>query len=371
MLVTLSFVLLCIISPCDGSKDLLNLSNDIQQMLSCLQQRNITVFAHYALPRYFDKLFELFKSEFVDNEFCYIVNFYLRDEDRIIRLTKEANKNVIEKYSSSKYHYTAHLRMKKLMNQIYEDTIMFGKDFFATKQTFVFIFDEYFPYVHILLPYIEKLRETGIFEVIIYGDASRYESIANLKIPLHNLFLTGTPDFTELSLKNLIDVIKNTDFNRYNFYRSIHFQKDFLNHTCLNGIGTIHIKIASIDDLYLPMALAILQKENEHRKRMGNFKFMKIIFYSLYEVPDLVNFIDDNLKVFSIHRFPEWQRGMKNIFLSILDNSLYNTNIVAFEDEYVYRIPSVQPPETYQNLKWVLFESADEFYYKLNADICN
>ena len=297
MLTIFLFVLPVILS-CSGSSYLLDLSNNFQQMLSCFEQRNITILIHSLSTNYFDKFFELLQ-ELINNEFCYIVSIYLPFEDRVIKLRKETNMNHIESSFdvTNKMYATSNAdRTMDLIEQYYNDTVLFSKDYFTMEQTFVYIFDAY-SYHSRMIDNLQRLWESGNWKVIFY--TTRFDEFHQKRIiPFHNIVFKRVETFMDLSLRHLIDVIKELDFNRYDFKHL--FDKGFFNHTCFRGITKIHIAMDSFDDLYLPMAFAILDKENQRRQKEESLGPLEIIFYITYVLADIPGYPHKAVK-FSTH----------------------------------------------------------------------
>ena len=273
---------------------------------------------------YFDKFFELLQ-ELINNKFCYIVNVYLPFEDRVIRWRKETNKNHIERNFVVDNFYSwfePESKMEKLLEQCYDDTVLLGKDYFTMKQTFVYIHDHY-KHRTGLLQKLERFHELSNWQVILSISIFDLDTVPwRLKIPIHNIYLKGTETFMDLSLKNFMDVIKRPGYDRYKFYRSIPFHDNSFNHSCLRGIKKIHIALAKLDDLYLPMALAILDKENQHRQENRSLGPMEIIFYTVStKSPKSAKYLAKNLKFFTaFNNLHELSDRNENVYIAVIDD---------------------------------------------------
>eukprot|EP00111_Clytia_hemisphaerica_P014644 TCONS_00043159-protein len=69
-------------------------------------------------------------------------------------------------------------------------------------------------------------------------------------------------------LKDLLDVIKEPDFNRYEYmYQYLLSRDDLFNETCMTGITMIHIYTQLIPhDVYIPYFVALLKQVNALRE---------------------------------------------------------------------------------------------------------
>eukprot|EP00111_Clytia_hemisphaerica_P001959 TCONS_00005517-protein len=288
--------------------------------------------------------------------------------------------NRIERNFALNLHRTGsvpYLRLDRLIEKFHNESLLSGNDSATAKQTFVYIFDELSSYVSKVIKNLGRLRETHYWDVIIYTSSEfLYDDVLKLNIPLHNIVLKSTKVFMDLSLKSLIDVIKRPDYNRYDFYRSIPFQPGFFNHTCLSKIKKIHIAMPKLDDLYLPMAMAILDNENKRRKKGGNLEPMEIIFYPIYFTPNRLNYLNKDLKFLNFQQhYQISDRVEGDVYLSVLDDpeSIHNCYFLYSEEDFSYRHPSVtfERCRGQNDRKWRTFQSPDEFYDRLNTDICN
>uniref|UniRef100_A0A7M5UYC7 Uncharacterized protein n=1 Tax=Clytia hemisphaerica TaxID=252671 RepID=A0A7M5UYC7_9CNID len=116
------------------------------------------------------------------------------------------------------------------------------------------------------------------WDIIIVSRPDIYNSLLNW-LPLHrSIQIRFTLD--DINLINLIDVIKNPDYDRYEAaYRWISSRNDLFNSSCFGKIDKIHFLVFDYWDYYYPMALAVLRKENDRREQ-EKLKPLKIIFYS-------------------------------------------------------------------------------------------
>ena len=58
-------------------------------------------------------------------------------------------------------------------------------------------------------------------------------------------------------LKDLLELIQEPEFNRYDFFsRYLVARSDLLNDTCMHGINTIHFGTSYISDTHLQYAVA-------------------------------------------------------------------------------------------------------------------
>ena len=219
------------------SSDLTSVSNDLQMFNYCNGQNNITIVVKYIKISHFEKFFMMLK-EVIEKEDCYLINIYLPDEDRVVRLTRNTNVNRIYmsiEESGNNLGFISNLELFKLVKTLSEEPIVGDK---FMRQTFLYMIshvtedDSFQP--------LSQLQNERNWAVIIYstetGDDFRLYSAANMKIPLHRIVLTNYEPFNDLALKNLIDVTKEPNFSRYDYYRSLTFKGNFFNETCLSGI---------------------------------------------------------------------------------------------------------------------------------------
>ena len=262
----------------NGEKDL--------SMLSCTEKRNITILVtfvvedsvrrihaigpisvSFVIKKYDTILASL--NQFIMNEYCFIVNVYLNSEDRVVRVRKSDDlSNIIERNRRS--FETS--RIVKLLNRLYEEEIISDA---AIKQTFVII--GYQKHMRKILASLRKLQEKRKWAIIIL---SYYEINERVEwLPLHRYIQMYIPngaiddelideDFIDLTIKELIDVIRNPNFDRYNMaYRWAMEKDDIFNPSCLKQIKKMHIMMNIWHAVYLPVTLAILRKENTRREQ--------------------------------------------------------------------------------------------------------
>ena len=251
----------------------------------CSQQRNITIVLSAIETSNFEKFLVLLK-DLIDNEECYIVNLYLPNKGGSVRFRKDTNVNLIESTcdrrsttSCLEPFYDINKFITNLSNEKIEGNESIG-------QTFVLMVDHT---SNVLQP-LQKLQDERRWEVIVYWESKVGRNLSSIKMPLHRVI--GGSFHNDLALKNLKDVVKEPNFSRYDFYRTIPLKEDFFNGNCLRHIDRLHITVYFLNDLYLPMLLAIIGKENERRKKK-NIEPLKVVFYT-YHLPR--NIIKDNLR---------------------------------------------------------------------------
>ena len=138
------------------------------------------------------------------------------------------------------------------------------------------------------------------------------------------------------------------------------------------GIKKIHIASEFFDDFYLPMALAILDKENERRQKEGSLGPMEIVFYTMNPINVLLsNYIHKNLK-FSAHSDLQSSHRIKdNVYILVIDENISHCRLVDIEADFYYRQTSILSNDGCNKTRnWKMFETPDEIYYQLNEDIC-
>ena len=355
--------------------------HDSNMFSYCSQRRNITLVVNLNRfeASFFAKFFFLIK-ELIEQEDCYMVNIYLPREDRAIRLTR--NTSINRMYRSSMPELLREpfqiRKFQNFANKLYDEPIL-GNEFVT--QTFVLMT------YHIdqpeFLKSLTRLQNERNWDVIIYWE-SELGRVADysIEIPLHRLVCKNYKAYNDFALKNLIDVIKEPTFSRYDFYRSLTFEDNFFNETCLNGVKKIHITVYVLNDLYLPMALAIVGKENE-RRRKKNIEPLKVIFY-MYQrfrkpLQDLLMTYDENVKLDRWHQHPLYKEKAKSsnkdsIYVSIIEDygsycDNFDTKHIPRQD-FFYRYQYHPIPVCLKDKRWKTFQTPDEFYQQLNKDVC-
>ena len=380
------------------SSDSMMMSNDLQLFNYCSQQNNITIVVDTFFVSHFEKFYILMK-ELIGNEDCYLVNIYLPDEDRVVRLTRNTSVNRIHRSfkfpfkvdwrvarsihtRSNHFDSISNWKLDKFIEILYKEQIIGNK---FTRQTFL-LMTSYLRDSYSLRP-LSQLQNKRSWKVIIYwlskGDVGVNPYIrGSIKMPLHRLMLPNYEHYSDLSLKNLIDVVKEPNFSRYGYYRSVPFEKHFFNETCLSGITKLLITVSYLNDLYLPMALAIIYKENEHRKK-SNIEPLKIIFYSYDFVPEILlnnlRLYDRNIEIKRWYQHPLMYEAISNekrkTYTSLINQKSYcswaNVQSISIQKKaFSYRNPSNPIGKCFKDKRFKTFQTPDEFYEQLNTDLC-
>ena len=141
-------------------------------------------------------------------------------------------------------------------------------DAVGERKTLVYMTNKFYEYHWTLFEILEKFQQNKVWDLVIFGDYSK-----KLKMPLHRLIYfydlkSTTEHYLNLRLNDLMDVIKEPDFDRYEFtYRMVESRNDLFNETCMGGIDYVNIKVAFPSEQYLPIFIALLRKVNIRRMK--------------------------------------------------------------------------------------------------------
>eukprot|EP00111_Clytia_hemisphaerica_P009130 TCONS_00026816-protein len=337
-----------------------------------------------------------------------MINLYLNEEERIVQLRKDTNLNNIERNfllkeinGEGKFMFTANFiapleehRVIRVVDNLRNEKIQ-GNG--SMKQSFVYLTDH--TNQEKIYSSLRYLQNEMSWDIIIYC-RSYLCPFQGWIAPHRLIFFQQERAFQASEYKNLIDVIKEPNYDRYKFYQALKLEPEFFNETCLQNVNKIHIAMKYNQELYLPLALRIVKRENERRKQT-NFTMnpLEIIFYSNH-MSDTRSWdaILDNLqpKGQNVKLFGTWTRHP----LYVRNNYWYNTkpnysdyyvpgefyfNILggqlsSFDCEFfrgfismqkVYRIE--QSPRTdrcFDRVKVPMFEKPDELYGLINKFLC-
>ena len=169
----------------------------------------------------------------------------------------------------------------------------------TTPQTFL-LFTRYWAWItrdmYIEQYFLKSLQEEKNWAIITFEYESCFPNID--WIPKHRVFQLETPSISagfaspSNSFKDLVDVLKNPNFDRYEYaYQGLVLRRDNLfTEKCFKDVKKIHITTAHRDDIYLPMALAVLRKVNLQRKKNG-LKRLEIIFITSLPCVDYIQLL--------------------------------------------------------------------------------
>ena len=165
------------------------------------------------------------------------------------------------------------------------------------------------------------------------------------------------------------------------YYRSLNFEENFFTESCLSGITKLHITVYFLNDLYLPMALAIIQKENECRKTK-NIESLEVIFYMFHNVrkllQDNLSDYDKNVKLKTWDRHPinddSKSNDKHNVYITLIEEGDFcldhdDARGIPRQD-FFYWHPLAPLPECLEITRLKLLLTPDEFYNQLNIDMC-
>ena len=244
------FILFSITSPCKGG-----IFGEDFSLLSCLERRNVTIiFNWYHSNEVIEKLLGFYLKPLIQNEACYIINIYDWQEDRVFQLREDFNYNHIERLvlapverinidDDEEFKYKSEPKanarepnvmkfVKRLSNEATK-TLM--------KQTIV---DMSATSGH---KYLKKLQIEKNWDVIVFCYEYCHEAIYEW-LPIHRSIVTynllnyirNTP------IKDLTDLIKNPDFNRFDFsYQFIRHDGNYFNASCMSRFNKIHISVTN------------------------------------------------------------------------------------------------------------------------------
>uniref|UniRef100_A0A7M5VFL2 Cnidarian restricted protein n=1 Tax=Clytia hemisphaerica TaxID=252671 RepID=A0A7M5VFL2_9CNID len=180
-------------------------------------------------------------------------------------------------------------------------------------------------------------------------------------------------------LKNLLDVIKEPDFNRYEYMHQYLLSRDDLfNETCMKDITMINIYITEgIHDVYFPFFVGLLKKVNALReiKKKQPLRISFRTFTTFFDfitnarkktmngmfgpglMMDVWKPIDSD--AVSLHiKIEEWERND------------YECNILSEPNVKHYRYASLRSSDCLNAVKMKTFESMDDLIEMMNKDIC-
>ena len=208
--------------------------------LKCPERRNITIVINALNWIQAEKiLFEV--SKLVFNEECFMINLYLPEEDRIIRLRKDTNLNNIErsfKLTPSRNGISIEDDIKpiennrtlRLIDNLRKEKIL-GNE--GVKQSFVYMVDA--AQQEEIYKKLRYLQNVMYWDVIIY--CKSFLCPLQGWIPPNRLKIFQLERvFEETEFKNLLDVIKEPSYDRYQFYQTLALEPDFFNETCLRKL---------------------------------------------------------------------------------------------------------------------------------------
>ena len=186
-------------------------------MLSCSNLRNITIAMYTGdFTLNFRDTFLRSLNELILNEHCFMINFYLNSEDRVVRVRKNDDIYKLIERNRSKY---GSKRLKTLIERIYKEGLRGDVDI---KQSFVhFVADCEYYYNNNILESLRKLQEDRNWDILVL---MYYKRVYPIKwIPSYRYFQVRianngiSPHYDRflLMLKQFIDVMKNPDFNAF------------------------------------------------------------------------------------------------------------------------------------------------------------
>ena len=321
-------------------------------------------------------------NELAQNDARFKVNVLLTHEARVISWleTKSILNHIVRNFNYHDSYFTTNLGSEKYIFNLIKG---FDEDEIVEKQTFVLIIDFFSHRIrNEYYPILKKLQNSRKLDVVIYCYYRRCPE--ELWMPPHRLIITDdwyftrpdTPDPDMSSkIKDHIDVIKEPTFA----YQSILSRKDFFNETCLKGISKIYMRVDRIYDGYFKTAIAILRKVNTKRRRKRKeplkFVFHVGFVHFLIQRALLVEHykrLDPNLL------FHQWgsvsslnMDNRNSVPFQIVDRNISKhmkaCQLVLNKGGHCYRLA---PMPEFTDLKMKSFETADEVFELMNADLC-
>uniref|UniRef100_A0A7M5V4B5 Uncharacterized protein n=1 Tax=Clytia hemisphaerica TaxID=252671 RepID=A0A7M5V4B5_9CNID len=219
---------------------------------------------------------------------------------------------------------------------------------------------------------LKKLQDDS-WNVIVLCDQESCPS--EFWMPVHRLLFTDYHRFTtkmylHQHLADLTNLIKNPDYNRYQFSQSLPMSKHLFNETCLKDIEEIHIKTFHLTDAYLPPAMWVTKNVNERRKRL-NKEPLEIVFHSrnlVKSFADYATFIENQ----SNHiRFSDYGQNKviapEIIYVRVIEFDCNYKPHLFTPKEKMYKMKDVECPFVDDS---DTMESFDELFELINRDIC-
>uniref|UniRef100_A0A7M5WSA2 Uncharacterized protein n=1 Tax=Clytia hemisphaerica TaxID=252671 RepID=A0A7M5WSA2_9CNID len=224
---------------------------------------------------------------------------------------------------------------------------------------------------------LRKLQDDKNWAVIIFCVKDLCPS--KMWMPLqHLIFLDDTPSklIRHQNLADLANLIKNPDYNRYQFYQSLPMSKHLFDETCLKDIKKVHIGIGIFNDAYIPPAMWVTNNVNKRRERL-NKEPLEIIFYlNIYRYPP-------NMYTLLIEKLPFHIRFTYNYEGSLARSNTkenFYARVVDDSDGYcLFPQDCNQPNEMLCKLDGVvecsfinkIVKSFDELFELISRDICS
>ena len=331
-------------------------------------------------------------SELVQNEACFRVNVQLPGEHRVIQWQGASDLNhIVRNYNNFGEYLKSTVSVEKHIDDLIK---RFDEDKFIGQQTFVLMIGKNTaPGSKKYFPLLKKLHTSKKLDVIIYCHLRRCPNEAWMH--LHRLIITSSWSLERIHLempsqvKNLLDVIKEPTFDRYDFAsRSMLLRKNFFNETCLKGVTKIYMRSFWFFEGYLKFVIAILRTVNAIRSK-ERIEPLKFVYDSGFrkDINQLLTrtYGDSNLL------FDSW--GIEHSLFGSLRPSLYvdadqsqsvlikiydygsqtrNCFEVVKKGGYCYRLASLR--ETILSIfsfpKEKPFETPDDLYEMMNEDLC-
>uniref|UniRef100_A0A7M5V0H8 Cnidarian restricted protein n=1 Tax=Clytia hemisphaerica TaxID=252671 RepID=A0A7M5V0H8_9CNID len=351
------------------------------EMLACTQANNVTIIADFIQLDFLDDLLQRLEP-LTRNEGCFTINVYLPSDGFVVQWRPKFNVNHFERNFFWSRYFSNVIRESDLENflkRLYNEEVRVND---TVKQTLVYLimgFRDIERERRNISQILQGLQDYRLWNIILH--CQNFSPLPNwLPIYQGSFFFTYESAPTEIRnviLKDLLDVIKESDFNRYEYmYQYLLSRDDMFNETCMTGITMIHIYTQLLlHDVYIRYFVALLKKVNALRE-IKKTQPLSIKIYPTYLFVDtssifsiiLQDSIMDVRKVFNDLKPKEsdvisFYIHDQNIKLSDkICKALSRPNIAR------YRWASLDSLDCLNTVK--TFESIDDLIAMMNEDFC-
>ncbi|XP_066935427.1 uncharacterized protein [Clytia hemisphaerica] len=234
-------------------------------MLACTQRNNITIIADGIGLDFLDDLLQRLEP-LTRNEDCFTINVYLPKDGFVVQWRPNFNVNHFERNLFRSRYFSNVIResdIESFLKRLYNEEVRGGD---TVKQTLVYLFVGLSMGEKIL----QRLQDDRLWNIILHC-----QTLCPLPnwLPIYRgfflyLYESLPAEMMNVILKDLLDVIKEPDFNRYEYmYQYLLSRDDLFNETCMTGITMINIyTLIFPNDVYIPYFVALLKKVNALRE---------------------------------------------------------------------------------------------------------
>eukprot|EP00111_Clytia_hemisphaerica_P017784 TCONS_00052592-protein len=261
----------------------------------------------------------------IEQEPCYTFYVYLSREQRFMKWTHkdEAFQNRIENNNLILLSPNETLQVIKKYGELIT-TLR------SAKQTLVyFALSDLYKRNQGVFDSLRNLQVDDNVEVVVICVVATCPTQGEEWIPFYRILPyenTQSSQTTMQLYRNLKDLLKNPNFNRYEYMRTVDLLPELvINPECVKDINFIHIAMDKITDPFLPMALKFIEQENIHRQK-ANLQPLAIVFQCSFVEKESLEFWG-----YYFHRIREHY----TIYPGILVSSLPESPILG--TTYVYK----------------------------------